>query len=85
MYNSYLMGGAQLATITFFAPTSFAIWMISLDVVPLTIESGLHVSALYTEIQGTLTVDDQYVLVSKLERHSIQLSPNILTSTTEHQ
>jgi hypothetical protein len=33
------MGGAQLATITFLAPTSLAICTISLDVVPRTIES----------------------------------------------
>ena len=33
------MGGAQLATITFLAPTSLAICTISFDVVPRTIES----------------------------------------------
>jgi hypothetical protein len=34
------IGGAQLATMTLFAPTSLAIWTISLDVVPRTIESS---------------------------------------------
>ena len=34
------MGVAQLAKITFFAPTSFAIWTISFDVVPRTMESS---------------------------------------------
>jgi hypothetical protein len=34
------MGGAQLATITFLAPTSLAICTISFDVVPRTIESS---------------------------------------------
>ena len=34
-----LIGGAQLATITFRAPTSLAICTISLDVVPRTMES----------------------------------------------
>lgn len=33
------MGGAQLATITFLAPTSLAICTISFEVVPRTIES----------------------------------------------
>lgn len=37
--KTYRMGGAQLATMTFFAPTSLAIWIISLEVVPRTIES----------------------------------------------
>ena len=36
---SNLIGGAQLATMTFFAPTSFAICTISFEVVPRTIES----------------------------------------------
>jgi hypothetical protein len=37
--RNHLMGGAQLATMTFFAPTSFAIWIISFEVVPRTMES----------------------------------------------
>lgn len=36
---AYLIGGAHDAMITFLAPTSFAIWIISLEVVPRTIES----------------------------------------------
>ena len=36
---AYRIGGAQLATMTFFAPTSLAIWIISLEVVPRTMES----------------------------------------------
>lgn len=34
------IGGAQLATMTFLAPTSFAIWIISFEVVPRTMESA---------------------------------------------
>lgn len=36
-----LMGGAQEAIMTFFAPASRAIWMISFEVVPRTIESAV--------------------------------------------
>lgn len=42
--EAYLIGGAQEAMMTLLAPTSFAIWMISLDVVPRTMESAMHVS-----------------------------------------
>jgi len=40
IYFTDRIGGAQLATITFLAPTSLAICTISFDVVPRTIESS---------------------------------------------
>lgn len=40
LYITDRIGGAQLATITFLAPTSLAISTISFDVVPRTIESS---------------------------------------------
>ena len=43
-FGSHRIGGAQLARITFLAPTSLAICIISFDVVPLTIESTPKVS-----------------------------------------
>jgi len=43
--GAYRIGGEQLATMTFFAPTSFAIWIISLEVVPRTIESERGMSS----------------------------------------
>lgn len=39
------MGGAQLASMIFFAPTSLAIWIISLEVVPRTMESNEVIQA----------------------------------------
>ena len=78
-----LIGGAQLATMTFFAPTSFAIWMISFDVVPRTIESTI--SKIRSQVReaetGELAIDDQNVLACKLERHSVQLSSDVLLPT----
>ena len=80
---TYLMGGAQLATMTFFAPTSFAIWMISFDVVPRTIESTIsNISSRFREAEtDELAIDDQNVLACKLERHSVQLSSDVLLPT----
>lgn len=57
----YRIGGAQLATMTFFAPTSFAIWIISFEVVPRTIESerGMQLSYNITHWIVRRTVNQQ--------------------------
>jgi hypothetical protein len=65
------MGGAQLATMTFFAPTSLAIWTISFEVVPLTIESTKMLESTTAKCRCILTIHDQYILVGKFQRHSV--------------
>lgn len=68
---------------TFLAPASRAIWMISREVVPRTIESA---SRDQTQQQGRaelgeeakLTVDDENDLVLELESHSVELATNVL-------
>lgn len=72
------MGGAQLATITFLAPTSLAICTISFDVVPRTIESSLDEIDILAGKYERFTVNQQHSLVSKFKSHCIQFSPNIL-------
>lgn len=76
------MGGAQEATMTFFAPTSRAIWMISFEVVPRTMESKMQARWVLSPRSGDhgarLTIDDENVLVRELEGHSIQLLPYVL-------
>lgn len=59
------MGGAHEAIMTFFAPTSRAIWMISLEVVPRTIESEVQSQRKSQQennknrrTSGTLTVNE---------------------------
>lgn len=65
--SPYRIRGAQLATMTFFAPTSFAIWMISLEVVPRTIESEIETGS-SCDMAPKLTVYED-VFVGKLEGH----------------
>jgi hypothetical protein len=71
--NTYRMAGAQLATITLFAPLSFAICTISLDVVPRTIESiaGERVIHKARIIYEYLTIDQKHIFSGKLQGHSI--------------
>lgn len=69
--------------ITFFEPTSLAIWMISRDVVPRTIESaggGKSASGPDRESRVRLTVDDQHVLACEFERHGVQLPSHAFLS-----
>jgi hypothetical protein len=79
------MGGAQLATITFLAPTSLAICTISFDVVPLTIESSFLKKRGLVEIDvlagkyERFTINQQHNLVSKFKSHCIKFFPNILS------
>ena len=66
------MGGAQLATITFLAPTSLAICTISFDVVPRTIESrGLVEIDVLAVKHEKFTVNQQHNLVSKFKSHCV--------------
>ena len=66
------MGGAQLATITFLAPTSLAICTISFDVVPRTIESrGLAEIDVLAVKHERFTVNQQHNLVSKFKSHCV--------------
>lgn len=63
---SHRIGGEQLATITFFAPTSLAIWMISFDVVPRTIESMGCAKRHVVSIRfARHTIYNKYILVGK--------------------
>ncbi len=78
------MGGAQDATMTFLAPTSFAIWMISFEVVPRTIESTAEKEAslsvvVFWKHSSSLTINQHHVLTSKLHGHRIELLPDILS------
>lgn len=78
-YLTCLIGGAQLATMTFLAPTSFAIWTISFEVVPRTIESPKSSGrAISGQQPYEPTIDNQNILVSKFQRHSIELFADIL-------
>ena len=75
------MGGAQLATMTFFAPTSFAIWTISFEVVPRTMESARHQHPISNTGQTKAhTINDEDVLVRKLERHRVKLPTHVLAA-----
>ena len=79
--NTDLIGGAQLATITLRAPTSFAICTISLEVVPRTIESVASLQLPLELIEGlVLTVYYEYVFSRKLQSHSVQFPPYVLTA-----
>ena len=81
MVNADLIGGAQLATITLRAPTSFAICTISLEVVPRTIESvASSQQSLEFVRELFLTVYYENVLSCKLQGHSVQFAPHILTA-----
>lgn len=76
-----LMGGAAEAKMTFLAPTSRAIWMISLEVVPRTIESIFWSAPEMTTASSVLTIDQHDDLVRELHGHGIELPPDVLSST----
>lgn len=76
-----LMGGAAEAKMTFLAPTSRAIWMISLEVVPRTIESIFWSAPEMTTASSVLTIDQHDDLVGELHGHGIELPPDVLSST----
>lgn len=75
---AYRIGGEQLATMTFFAPTSFAIWIISLEVVPRTIESESMLFVQYGSQDRRPTINQQDIFVCELESHRVELFSHVL-------